>query len=72
MVASGRGVAALPRWLVAEYQSKMSVVPVRLGRHGIQKQIFLGVRVAELTIDYISAFTKLAKSKRKLPRATAR
>ena len=32
MVASGRGVAALPRWLVEEYAGKMPVVPVRLGR----------------------------------------
>ena len=72
MVASGRGVAALPRWLVTEYQGKMQVVPVRLGRNGIAKQIFLGVRVTDIGIDYISAFTKLAKSKRKLPRAAAR
>lgn len=61
MVASGRGVAALPKWLVAEYQPEMRVVPVRLGRHGIAKQIFLGVRVADVEIDYIAAFMKLAR-----------
>jgi LysR family transcriptional regulator for metE and metH len=72
MVASGRGVAALPRWLVAEYQSKMRVVPVRLGRHGIAKQIFLGLRAADVAIDYISAFIKLAKTQRKPRRAAAR
>ena len=44
MVASGRGVAALPRWLVEEYADKMDIVPVRLGRQGIAKQIFLGIR----------------------------
>src|SRR6478735_6029578 len=33
MVASGRGVAALPRWLVQEYADKLAIVPVRLGRH---------------------------------------
>ncbi|MDB5797123.1 MAG: transcriptional regulator, LysR family, partial [Paucimonas sp.] len=44
MVASGRGVAALPRWLVEENAAKFKVVPVRLGRHGIAKQIFLGMR----------------------------
>jgi LysR family transcriptional regulator for metE and metH len=32
MVESGRGVAALPRWLVEEYAGKMNIVPVRLGR----------------------------------------
>jgi LysR family transcriptional regulator for metE and metH len=62
MVASGRGVAALPGWLVAEYQEKMRIVPVRLGRHGISKQIFLGVRSADVAIDYIAAFIKLART----------
>lgn len=72
MVASGRGVAALPRWLVAEYQGKLRVVPVRLGRHGIAKQIFLGLRATDVEVDYIAAFTKLAKSQRKPRRAAAR
>jgi LysR family transcriptional regulator, regulator for metE and metH len=60
MVASGRGVTALPRWLVAEYQKRVPVVPVRLGRQGIKKQIFLGTRVADLEVDYIAAFRKIA------------
>jgi len=63
MVETGRGVAALPKWLVAEYEQQLSVVPVRLGRHGIQKQIFLGLRVADTEIDYVSAFVKLARGK---------
>jgi LysR family transcriptional regulator for metE and metH len=61
MVASGRGVAALPRWLVEEYAGKMDVVPVRLGRHGIAKQIFLGVRETEVEIDYLKAFIEQAR-----------
>ena len=61
MVESGRGVAALPRWLVDEYASKMRVVPVRLGRHGIAKQIFLGAREADFGIDYLKAFVELAR-----------
>jgi LysR family transcriptional regulator for metE and metH len=63
MVASGRGVAALPGWLVAEYQAKVRVVPVRLGRHGIPKQIFLGIRSADLAVDYVGDFIKLAREK---------
>src|ERR1700722_15332197 len=59
MVASGRGVAALPRWLVEEYADKMNVVPVRLGRKGIAKQIFLGAREAETDVDYLKAFIDL-------------
>lgn len=61
MVASGRGVAALPRWLVQEYAGKMDVVPVKLGRQGISKQIFLGTREADADIDYLKAFVELAR-----------
>jgi len=61
MVASGRGVAALPRWLAQEYAQRMDVVPVRLGRHGIAKQIHLGARETDLDTDYLQAFIQLAR-----------
>lgn len=60
MVAGGRGVAALPRWLVAEYAQKLPVTPVRLGPHGIPKQIFLGIREEDAGADYLDAFVRLA------------
>jgi len=62
MVASGRGVAALPRWLVEEYQSRFDVVPVKLGKQGIAKQIYLGIRETEMQIDYVQAFIALAQA----------
>jgi LysR family transcriptional regulator for metE and metH len=61
MVACGRGVAALPLWLVAEYQETLSIVPVRLGSRGISKQIFLGVRNGDTKVDYVADFVRLAK-----------
>ncbi|MGC0151100.1 LysR family transcriptional regulator [Chromobacterium vaccinii] len=64
MVASGRGVAALPRWLVEEYAAKLDVAAVRLGRQGIDKQIFLGIRETDVDIDYIGAFVQLARGRR--------
>lgn len=60
MVASGRGVAALPRWLVLEYAKKMNLKPVRLGRNGIAKQIHLGFREADSDTEYLKAFVELA------------
>jgi LysR family transcriptional regulator for metE and metH len=72
MVACGRGVAALPAWLVAEYQEQIGIVPVRLGRHGIAKQIFLGVRAAEIEVDYIAGFTRLARSEKARPPESAK
>lgn len=64
MVASGRGVAALPRWLVEDYASKLDVIPVRLGKKGVPKQIFVGIREADADIDYVHAFIDLARAHR--------
>ena len=61
MVATGRGVTALPDWLVREYAGKVSIIPVRLGRHGIAKQIFLGLREADTEIGYLNAFIEIAR-----------
>jgi LysR family transcriptional regulator for metE and metH len=60
MVASGRGVAALPRWLVDEYAPTLAISAVRLGPHGIAKQIFLGVREMDAEIGYLKGFVELA------------
>lgn len=61
MVASGRGVTALPRWLVQEHASRLDIVPIRLGEQGINKHIYLGVRETDMEIDYLQAFVELAR-----------
>ncbi|MBL0729896.1 LysR family transcriptional regulator [Piscinibacter sp. HJYY11] len=68
MVESGRGVAALPRWLAEEYAQKMEVVAVRLGPRGIAKQIYLGAREADAGIDYLKAFVELARGSGRIGR----
>lgn len=60
MVASGRGVAALPRWLVEDYADHLDLRPLRLGLHGISKQIFIGIRERDAEIDYLRAFVELS------------
>lgn len=60
MVAAGRGVAALPRWLVDEYTGELPLAAIRLGAAGIDKQIHLGVRSAERRSRHIDAFMRLA------------
>ncbi|MBO6851248.1 MAG: LysR family transcriptional regulator [Marinobacter sp.] len=64
MVAAGRGVAALPRWLVEEYGERMPIAPVRLGQAGIAKQIFLGLRERDRGVDYLNSFMNLARGVR--------
>jgi len=64
MVAGGRGVAALPRWLAMEYAARMAIAPVRLGPEGIHKKIHLGMRNSEREPEYLKAFIELARSLR--------
>lgn len=67
MVASGRGVTAMPGWLIEEWADRFAVVPVRLGQKGIDKQIFLGTREADADTDYVQAFLALARNHRSAP-----
>lgn len=67
MVACGRGVTALPRWLVREYAGQLELVVLRLGRGGIAKQIHLGVRETDLGIPYLHAFIELARATQLAP-----
>ena len=53
MVAHGRGVAALPGWLVEEYAPRFELNPIKLGKKGIAKQIFLGYRETDEDIHYL-------------------
>lgn len=62
MVASDRGVAALPRWLADEYADRMPVTSVKLGKTGIAKQIFLGTREADASLDYLRSFVEFARA----------
>jgi LysR family transcriptional regulator for metE and metH len=62
MVASGRGVTALPKWLVTDYAPQLQLRTLRLGPSGIQKHIYLGVREAEADVDYLDAFIALART----------
>jgi LysR family transcriptional regulator for metE and metH len=65
MVAAGRGVAALPRWLVRENATRAAVVPVRLGRRGVPKQIHLGLREADVSTGYLRGFIETARATRR-------
>ncbi|RCW66529.1 LysR family transcriptional regulator for metE and metH [Marinobacter nauticus] len=62
MVAAGRGVSALPRWLVDDYARNMPIRALKLGQQGMPKQIFLGFRERDEAVDYLNAFVKLARS----------
>jgi LysR family transcriptional regulator for metE and metH len=67
MVASGRGVTALPKWLVTDYAPQLRLRTLRLGPSGIQKHIYLGARESDWDIDYLHAFFALARQTDRYP-----
>ncbi|MDU0112910.1 LysR family transcriptional regulator [Psychrosphaera aquimarina] len=62
MVAAGRGICALPGWLVDEYSKSMAIKSIRFGKKGISKQIFVGIRKDEQDIEYLNDFITQAKN----------
>ncbi|HXS31033.1 MAG TPA: LysR substrate-binding domain-containing protein, partial [Steroidobacteraceae bacterium] len=64
MIACGRGVGALPRWLVEEKMKDVAIAPVRLGRRGVPKKIHLGLRQADLGRAWLKAFLQVARTRR--------
>ena len=50
------------RWLVEEFATRAAVVPLRLGRKGVSKQINLGLRAVDLDTKYLRAFIDTARS----------
>ena len=67
MVASGRGVTALPKWLVTDYAPHLQLRTLRLGAAGIQKHIYLGVREQDAEIDYVRSFVEFARAADRYP-----
>ncbi len=68
LVASGRGVTAVPSWAAVEYTDRGIVVPLRMGE-GIFSTLYAAVREADLGRSYIRDFLLLAKD---MPLSTLR
>lgn len=67
LVARGRGVAALPRWIIEEFAGTYDVAPVRLGERGLAKSIHVGYRPEDAAVDYLRGFLDLARGHREAP-----
>lgn len=61
MIAAGRGVGALPNWLVKEYTNAFKVKAVELGKQGLNKKIYLGFRKQDSDTDYLKGFVLTSK-----------
>lgn len=60
MVASKRGVSALPAWLVQQHCETLPIKAIKLGKKGIDKQIYIGLREKDIEIEYIQSFIDIA------------
>lgn len=61
LVASGRGIAALPDWVVNEYETKGWVISRRIecvSSEGLRRTLYAGFRTDEKQKDYFEGFLK--------------
>lgn len=61
LVASGRGVAALPRWAAATFVARGSVVARPLGHEGMWATLYAAIRSEQAQTDYIRDFIETAR-----------
>lgn len=61
LVASGRGVAALPNWALTEYLDQGLLKAVPLGAEGVWRTLYAAVRVEEQDAPYLQDFLAVAR-----------
>ncbi|RFA31462.1 LysR family transcriptional regulator [Alkalilimnicola ehrlichii] len=62
LVASGRGVAALPNWALHEAMDPAQVKTLALGEEGLWSTLYVAVREEDRNKPYIDAFIEQAKA----------
>jgi len=60
MVAAGRGVTALPDWMVAGYVELLPIKALRLGNSGLHKKLYTAIRATDTKVTYIQDFVTTA------------
>ncbi|MDO5605335.1 MAG: LysR family transcriptional regulator [Paracoccus sp. (in: a-proteobacteria)] len=60
LVAAGRGISAVPDWLLIEEGETLPLRSVRIG-DGLDKSLFIGTRRGDETTDFIAGFVDLAQ-----------
>ncbi len=62
---SGRQInftpTSLPSWLVGQYEKSLGLRHYKLGRKGVHKSLYLGLRAEDMGIPYLKGFIRLAK-----------
>lgn len=61
LVASHRGVTALPNWALSEFTHSGWLRTIKLGEHGIWRNLYAALRDEDHDSDYIQAFLEQAR-----------
>lgn len=61
LVASRRGLAALPAWAVAPYLERGYVAARPIGKHGLWAELYVAVRAADATRAFVTDFIDTVK-----------
>lgn len=62
MVAAGRGITALPKWLIDESKERELLEYRSLGEQGVSKTLYLGHRKALDALGFVDDFIALAQT----------
>lgn len=61
LIASQRGVAALPNWALTEYLNQGWLRVCHLGEHGVWRTLYAAIRAEDIEADYVRAFLTQAR-----------
>lgn len=62
LVASGRGVAVLPDWVLREVKYQPDYVTKRVTEQGLTKRLYAATREEDVTAPYMAHFLRLART----------
>jgi LysR family transcriptional regulator, regulator for metE and metH len=61
LVRSRRGIAALPRWAVADEVGRGGLATLRLGKSGLHSEVLVSTRTADKDTPLMQAFLAVAR-----------
>lgn len=62
LVAANRGVAVLPKWMIAPHCQELGIKAIAIGPEGLNKSVNLGMREEDRSLDYMQGFIAMAQS----------
>ncbi|MDP0928225.1 MULTISPECIES: LysR family transcriptional regulator [Paracoccus] len=62
LVASGRGVAVMPDWVLRRHAANPELALLPLGQQGIRRKLYAAVREADMIYPYMSHVLRLART----------